>query len=258
MFDDLLIEQEQRELLETFVEATRNVTREQRQKFHVRRPPVGATLHRVRHPGLPDGQIEVYIGNVEALNSAGLIALSYLDNYSKAFDVTPQGFQYYKHIKQTTEYPVQNVETVIRVYLSSDQFRRKYPAAYQKWTNAETILWGSDSEHQLTTIGHLCREAMQEFASELADQEKLPSSEKDKAHTVARLRAVINARSNQLGNTEKQFLEALLAYWGALNDLIQRQEHGGQREGESLVWEDARRVAFQTAIVIFEVDKSLS
>lgn len=46
-------------------------------------------------------------------------------------------------------------------------------------------------------------------------------------------------------------------YWGAVADLTQRQEHGVQKEGEQLVWEDARRVVFQTLLVMFEVDKAL-
>jgi hypothetical protein len=57
---------------------------------------------------------------------------------------------------------------------------------------------------------------------------------------------------------EKPFLEALIAYWGTVSDLIQRQEHGSQKEGKELVWEDGRRVVFQTAMVMLEFDKSLS
>jgi hypothetical protein len=48
-------------------------------------------------------------------------------------------------------------------------------------------------------------------------------------------------------------LKALLAYWGTVNDLVQRQEHGGQKEREPLKWEDGRRVVFQTAVVMFEI-----
>jgi hypothetical protein len=49
----------------------------------------------------------------------------------------------------------------------------------------------------------------------------------------------------------------LLAYFGTVSDLIQRQEHGAQKEGEGLMWEDARRVVFQTALVMFELDRVL-
>jgi hypothetical protein len=45
---------------------------------------------------------------------------------------------------------------------------------------------------------------------------------------------------------------------GTLSDLAQRQEHGGQREAEPLVHEDARRLVFQAAMVMFEVIRSLT
>jgi hypothetical protein len=129
--------------------------------------------------------------------------------------------------------------------------------AYQKWLQAESILWSSDSEQQLTSIGHLCREALQEFATALVDHYQPPNVDSDKAHTVARLKAILNLSRDQLVSTEKPFLDALVAYWGTVSDIIQRQEHGGQKEGRPLVWEDARRVVFQTAILMFEIDNSL-
>jgi hypothetical protein len=64
-------------------------------------------------------------------------------------------------------------------------------------------------------------------------------------------------RRQQLGSTEWRFLDALLAYWGALTDLMQRQAHGALKKGEMLGWEDARRVVFHTAIVMFEIDKAI-
>ena len=39
-------------------------------------------------------------------------------------------------------------------------------------------------------------------------------------------------------------------------DLVQRQEHGGQKEGEPLGWEDGRRVVFQTANVMVELHRA--
>jgi hypothetical protein len=54
------------------------------------------------------------------------------------------------------------------------------------------------------------------------------------------------------------FLDALIAYWRAVSNLVQRQEHGVQKAGSQLVFEDGRRVIFQTAIVMFEVDRALN
>ena len=150
------------------------------------------------------------------------------------------------------------MENTVKHFISTDRFRRKYSDAYLKWAEAEILLWSSDSLRQLTTIGHLCREALQDFTTVLVEQHLPSNVDADKAHTVARIKSVLNLRSDQLGSKEIPFLKALLAYWGTVIDLIQRQEHGGQKEGKQLVWKDGRRVVFQTAILIMEIDSALS
>lgn len=64
----------------------------------------------------------------------------------------------------------QQIERTIRTYIDAYQFRNKYSSAYDKWSIAEELLWASDSEQQLTTIGHYCREALQEFSEVLINQ----------------------------------------------------------------------------------------
>ena len=144
-----------------------------------------------------------------------------------------------------------------RAYLVSDVFKQQYGAAYAKWIQAEVALWGEESANNLTTIGHLCREALQEFVSILVARHEPSKVNPDKTKTVDRMRSVLDHCGEQLGTTVTPFLAALLAYWGTLMDLVQRQEHGAQKEGEPLGWDDARRVVFQTAVVMFEIDRSL-
>jgi len=186
-----------------------------------------------------------------------LLALGYVSKGTLNFDVTPLGFRYYEYLKDRSGKPVERVEPTVKSYLASIDFQRKYPEAFRKWTSAENLLWKTDTEQQSTTIGHLCRESVQEFANVLVDRFELPNVTADKSKTVARLRAVLDLKADELGRTEKPFLEALLAYWGTVNDLIQRQEHGAQREVHGLIWEDARRVVFHAMIVMFEIDKGL-
>jgi hypothetical protein len=50
---------------------------------------------------------------------------------------------------------------------------------------------------------------------------------------------------DRLGEARRHLLDALIVYWGEVLDLIERQEHGGQKEGEPLTWEDGRRAVFQ-------------
>jgi hypothetical protein len=254
MFENILLEKEQVELLYVLVEISRNIPREKRQKFYYLQcqNPI------VIHPNLEGFEMNAYLGDIEILAGSGLLNLSYRDSGDPIFDVTPRGFKYYEHMKKLDGQPVQRVETAIRTFLDSENFQRKYTKAYQKWIIAETKLWGSDSVKQLTEIGHLCREAMQEFITALVDHYQLLSVDKDKSNTVRRLKAVLDLKKNQVGKTVEPFIEALIAYWGTICDLVQRQEHGAQKEGRELVWEDGRRVVFQTAVVMFEIDKILS
>lgn len=257
-FEEISLLPVQKELLSVIVEAARNIPRDKRRPFFISSYQQQGDI--LQNSSLPNFEREVYMGDIEQLARKGLIHLSYPDSgRTPNLDVAPEGFAYYEWMKQSVDQPIQGIETEIKDYLDADHFQQRYPIGYQKWTDAVSILWDSDSEHQLTTIGHLCREAMQEFATTLVENFSPPEVDKDKTRsTVAQIRAVLEQQANQLGQTERPFLDALLAYWGTVSDLVQRQEHGGQKEGEPLVWEDGRRVVFQTAIVMFEIDRALS
>jgi hypothetical protein len=255
VFEDLLLEEEQQRLLMVLVESSRNVKREARQEFLFSEHLNGADLF---HPGLPHGKISAYKGDIEALIQGRFLSASYEPHGIILFNVTPRGFKYYEHLKGQIQEPLARLEANVKSYFDGNTFRQKYPLAYQKWSQAEELLWRSNTEHNLTTIGHLCREAIQEFATVLVDRYQPSDVEQEKARTVARIKAVLNLQHDKLGKTAKPFLDALLAYWGTVSDLIQRQEHGGQREASPLVWQDGRRIVFQTAVLMLEIDASLS
>ncbi len=251
----ILLEPEQKELFKLLVEASRNLTHQNRQKFTAIEYMGGSDII---HPGLLNGKIPAYLGDLNVLASENLISKGSGSQGTPNFDVTPKGFKYYEQLKEHEGQPVQRLESTMKSYLSSDVFQQKYPSAYQRWFDAEEMLWASDSEKQLTTIGHNCREAMQEFATALVQLHKPDEVDKDITKTVRRIMAVLKKQAAKLGEAEKELLESLLNFWRAVNDIVQRQEHGGQKENEPLVWEDGRRVVFQTAIVMYELDSSLS
>lgn len=258
MLEGIRLEEEQRELIYKLIEAARKMPREKRQPF-ITMQPAGCNNARVRHPGLVNGTMEAYMGDIDLLADAGLIKISpHVETYKRIFDVTPLGFDYYRQITEQTTEPTSRVESSIRGYLDAYDFKRRYPDAYSKWAEAESIVWSDNSEQQLTVIGHFCREAMQEFTNTLVEKNKPPEVDEDRTHIENRIRAVLAQQGNQLGKTEKPFIEALVRYWRTVSDIVQRQEHGSQREGSLLTGEDGRRVAFQTAIVMFEIDRALS
>jgi hypothetical protein len=255
LLDSILLEPVQEELLVTIVEAARNVPCSERRKFMVVRCHSGDLLI---HPGLSKDNRQAYFGDVEILAQTGLLSLSYYSSESPLFDVTPLGFRYYEYFKKQSGEPIERIQSAVRSYLNAQDFQGKYSEAFGKWSSAEDLLWRADTNQQLTTIGHLCREAVQEFANVLVEHFQPPGVTEDKSKTIARLKAVLGYRARETGSTVKPFLESLLRYWRRVNDLIQRQEHGAQKEGEKLVWEDGRRVVFHTAIVMFEIDSALS
>ena len=244
------LEPEQEQLLCIAAEASRNVPRNQRQKFLVAQTNGGDLLI---HPGL-SGDAEIYAGDVETLHRAGLVAATY-ESRTLAFDVTPLGFKFYEELKLRSGSPVQRIEATIRTHLDSASFERRFSTALRLWSEAETSLWKPDADQRLTMIGHRCREAMQEVAAVLVREYCPPSIDPDPAHTVTRIRQVAQVALPE--GRIQDFLHALVPYWGSVNDLVQRQEHGAKKEGEPLVLEDARRAVFQTAMVMFEVSRAI-
>ena len=257
MFTGVTLDQEQKDLLSILVESARNLSRDKREIFSILPTAWGETRIMLVHPGLPNGTIEVYPGDIDILARIGFLLVSHHQPY-QSFDITPEGYAYYQQLKHQSQRPVERISSEIKTYIDSDIFKRKYPIAYQKWIEAETMLWATDSEKQSTTIGHLCREAIQKYANVLVNQYKITEADVNKANVINRIRAVLDHQKSLLGKTEEPFLNALLNYWGTISDLIQRQEHGSQKEKAILIWEDSRRAIFQTLIVMYEIDRALS
>lgn len=249
------LEDEQYELLARFVEAHRNAPQDCRGVF------IAAQTHNERqatflHSRVRNLRFEGSMSDAEVLAHTGLLRLSYGARGDAHFSVLPLSIEVYEE-KRGSSPPVTTLSAEPQEFISSAEFRGLHAAAFAQWEQAATLLWAADSRQQLTTIGHLCREALQEFAASLAGKNRVDVSGIDPTKTVARLKAVVATCSTKAGATASAFLSELISYWGAVSDLVQRQEHGAQREGEPLVWADARRVVFQTCVVMFEVSRGV-
>jgi hypothetical protein len=242
----------QRRLLATLVEASRRLPDEARPSFfysHV----FGDQHPRIDHPGLRE-ETHISFGDIEVMSRAGLLIHRRQIHGMGNIDLTPAAFELYERIKREEGSPVARVEADLRSFIDSAAFRAKYGHAYDNWSKAADLLWKADRRPgDPSTIGHLCREAMQDFAAVLVGAPAPPSPDPDRAKTVLRLRQALGGVTSA---THRAFNEALLAYWGALSDLVQRQEHAGAKDGTPVTWDDARRVVFQTAVVMFEIDAS--
>lgn len=255
MSESVNLEAEQEDLLAQLVEAERRVPRSDRYYFVIQRLMGMGPRVRLLHGGWLSNHPGVLEVDIDTLVNAGFLAVSYLNSGVKAFSITPRGFSYYREMMLRRGQPLERLQSRTREYISGEAFQKKYPAAYGKWSRAEELLWGEESAGNYTTIGHLTREAMQEFATALVEKYRPQEFDKDKAKVKNRLRAVLQIVSS--GSTEQEFLDSLLKYWDSVNLLVQRQEHGGQREGAPLSWPDTRRVVFQVAMVMLEIDATL-
>jgi hypothetical protein len=254
-FESVDLLEHQKSLLLELVKADHSVSLEHKGHFFVseatNRPPS------VIHAGIPGG-LNVGKGDVESLGDDNILRLGRSSKGSLTFQITSFGFRYAEWLRGRMGEPLLRISEQVRSYLGSSNFKSQYKDAFQKWTQAEAALWGEDSANQLTTIGHLCREVAQDFCTALVEKHPSADLDRDKTKTVHRLRTILNQHRSAFGQSGGAFLDALLAYWGTLIDLVQRQEHGGTKEGEALTWEDAQRVVFHTAVVMWEIDRSLN
>lgn len=246
------LEAEQEQLLITLVEASRDVPRDQREFFLIR--AFGGD--EILGGGLASS-IEVSVPDLEYLGECGLLRIkAHPDGTQATFTVAPQGVERYEAIHRRAATPLQQVDARVHAYLESPEFRAACPAAFQRWKEAAELSWSTDSNDHLSAIGHKAREAMQEFATALVERHSPPDVNPDPAKTLDRVSAVLRMHHGHLGERRLALLDALFAYWRAAVALVQRQEHGGQKGGEPLGWEDGRRVVFQTASVMVELHRA--
>jgi hypothetical protein len=254
IYDTVYLEPEQQELLAWMVEVHRELPREKRDAFLLLGTSGGDLL---LHPDIRE-RPWVNRSDLDTLAERGLLRRGVASKGSPRYDITPEGRRYYEELQRHRGQPVEVIEGTVQRFLDGDRFRAVHPASYNRWREAEQKLWGADSAGEFTEIGHICREAMQRFATELVETHRPPDPPADVAKTVARIEAVLRHAIG--GDRLRAFLAALvaLAHWGTLSDLVMRQEHGAQKDGEPLTPEDARRVVFQTAIAMFEISRALA
>jgi hypothetical protein len=245
-------ESEQEQLLATLVEACRDVPRDER-TFWLARSFGG---DEILGGGLASS-IEVPVSDLEHLDRIGLVAMKWdASGTSASFSLTPAAAERYRAIQMAGAALMRQVDERTRSYLDSAEFQEACPLASQRWREAAALLWVTDASARLTTVGHKCREAMQEFATALVQRYDPSEVTADPTRTLDRISAVLRLHPPLLGEGRTQLLDALFGYWRASVDLVQRQEHGGQKEGEPLAWEEGRRVVFQTANVMVEIHRA--
>src|SRR5262249_12277316 len=153
---------------------------------------------------------------------AGLIIIRSHNQSYGTIHLTPAATKLYERLKRSHAEHARALEATVHEFLESHTFRKRFGAAYENWHRAADLLWAEDSPTHVSTIGHLCREDMQEFAARLIGAPVAPQPDPARPRTVDRLRSALNTIAS---STDRAFLDALIAYWGTVSDLVQRQEH---------------------------------
>jgi hypothetical protein len=206
-----------------------------------------------------EGQLQVLGSDVAELQAHGYIRYGShaWGDSAIPFTITADGFHHYEALRHRSKDTSTAVEEEVQRYLDGT-FSGRFPAVYERLHAAEQMLWQSDPSPDFTTIGHKLREAVQQFATAMVEHHNPPDVDSDPTKTKNRLRAVIELRRAEFGSAKTALLGALTDYQDAVNELVQRQEHGDQKPGEALTFEDARAAVFQTAILLHEYDRLLN
>ncbi len=241
------LQPEQEQLLVELIEAARSLPRPE-QQWHL-----GGEEDAPDAMTGPWGERRVLVSDVRALVEQGLLETVHANYvYGDDYVIAAAGHQYYAALKSRSSEPVERQQSELRSFIESDLLRARCPLAYRRWSEAEALLWSADSASELSTIGHKVREATHEFAIALVAEHRPPDVDPDPTKVKNRIADVIFLERDQLGDTRTAFLTALFEYWKRSVDLIQRQEHG-----RDLLWSDARRVVFHTAVLMYEITTTL-
>lgn len=161
----------------------------------------------------------------------------------------------YNEIIKIKKNPILMINSYLKDFLTKGELQQKYPKAFKRWTEADELLWIGKSDNH-TTIGHKCRECLQEFASELIIKLKIENADENSKNIKNRLKSVL--KDCNIGKTIPKFIDRFYSYIDIVNDLVQKQEHGASKESEDLSWNDSRRVVFHTALIMLEVDSLIT
>ncbi len=142
--------------------------------------------------------------------------------------------------------------SVARELISSDGFAAAFPGAFDPWAHAERLLRDEDAAAQQSTVGHKIRDAAQAFVTEAIKRYGADDPPADVKLVKRRLGAVIAHNRGWLSDAKRKVLEDLGNLWESTVDLIQRQEHSAQKEGEALTIDDGRRVVMLTMVLMIE------
>jgi hypothetical protein len=149
------------------------------------------------------------------------------------------------------------VEDYLCAYLDDPAFACRYPGAHESWTRTWRMLRRADSAARVLCAAHLARDTMWRFACALGEFHAPGTPAPLPSEFLMCARELIDIYRLQLGDERCGLLGTLVDDWQALYDVVQRHERPAPDAPERLRWEDGRRLALLTALVMVEIDRSI-
>ncbi|MEM9598460.1 MAG: hypothetical protein AAGD06_29610 [Acidobacteriota bacterium] len=259
------LESSQEELLLALAEKWREVPAEQRTSFCLA-VTHDQILGKVTHQGAPGWSVDASPGDIVELTEKQLLRIRSEKRPITTFLVRPEGVRYCEELMRRRGSGFERQAEYSRNQLLFVSFRQRHRNAFERWALAEEELWHWSRKRSPSTVGHLLREAIQQFAYDLVkgfgleDRVSVEVS-KDQRNAravldhVCQMDIVLRQRGDCLGRkTEK----ALYEHWVAVSNLVQRLVHRANIDGKPVTWEDARRAVFLVSVAMIEIDHAVS
>lgn len=179
-------------------------------------------------------------------------AASYGDG---VYQVTNQGLKHYATMSDAGALD-ELFETTVSII--QQRFPEEYRVPIELVESAAKKLLAAQDEHSLTEIGHMCRDAIQEFARTFYSIHCPVDDQRDlaKSKNLMRVEYVLGLWKRELGDTRVELLTALYSYYKQVSDLLQKVEHGSEQGKRQLTWDDARLAVLGTYLVMSELTRA--
>ena len=192
-------------------------------------------------------------GALDDLADCGLLHLDYNQSGKPIYRVSADGQRLYRRLMQSNGTAPAQVEDEVRRVVAGAEYAEAFPGSAHHLHEAFGLLWSGDTDDQIVSeIGDHLRRALMDVTSELLG----PTADGEQEKPIERLKDHLEAAD--LPSREAAVVVQAVELARVVLRLDQRFSHirdeadSGEPEA---AWEEARRAAFTTAFVCYELSR---
>jgi len=192
-------------------------------------------------------------GALDDLVSYGLLHLNFSSRGTPNYRVGGEALAFHRWLMEKQGSPVEQVSEQVQKLVDGPDFSIRHPEAAHHLGQAFELLWeGRTDTPVISEIGDHLRKTLMDVTTDVVGSDVGGDQEKP----VERLRVLLAARS--LSEREQAVLEQLVELARVVLRLDHRLNHLRDEEDKGRqppTWEEARRAAFVTAFVAYELSR---